>query len=120
MYTRIKKLPNEVVITEGTLEPYVYIIISGTLNAIRTHGRKVQILAQLKAGDFVGEMAHLGTSKLHSASVVAEVESELVQIEANKIYEVLAQNPTWLKALLKNLVKKIEAANVIKGVKPNS
>ncbi len=118
MYKRIKKQPNEVVITEGTLEPYIYIIISGTLNAIRTHGRKIQILAQLKAGDFVGEMAHLGTSKLHSASIVAEVETELVQIDADKIYEVLAENPTWLKALLKNLVKKIEIANELKSAKP--
>ncbi len=117
MYQRIKKQANEIVITEGTLQPYIYIVISGTLNAIQTRGRKIQVLAKLNAGDFVGEMAHLGTSKLHSASIVAEVESELVQIDADKIYDVLAQNPTWLKALLKNLVKKIETANTNKTVK---
>jgi len=111
MYSLVKKGVNEIVITEGTLEPYVYFIKSGTLNVIRTDGRKVQVLAQLGAGDFIAEMAHLGTNKVHSASVITLSEVELVQIEADKIYEVLAANPVWLKALLKNLIKKIEAAN---------
>ena len=111
MYSLITKKANEVVITEGTLEPYLYILKSGSLNAVQTHGRQIQIVAQLSPGDFVGEMAHLGTTKVHSASIIATVESELVQIHADKIYEVLAENPIWLKALLKNLVKKIEISN---------
>lgn len=111
MYSLVKKGPNEVVITEGTLEPYVYFIKSGTLNVIRSNGRKIQVLAQLNPGDFIAEMAHLGTNKSHSASVITIDDVELIQIQADKIYEVLAANPVWLKALLKNLVKKIELAN---------
>ncbi|OFZ30225.1 MAG: hypothetical protein A2622_10315 [Bdellovibrionales bacterium RIFCSPHIGHO2_01_FULL_40_29] len=111
MYSLIKKQANDVVLTEGTLEPYIYIIKSGTLNAIKSHGRQTQVIAQLNPGDFVGEMAHLGSVKAHSASIVAAVDSELIQIDADKIFDVLAQNPIWLKALLKNLVKKIEVAN---------
>lgn len=116
MYSLVKKGINEIVITEGTLDPFVYFIKSGTLNVVRTNGRKIQILAQLNPGDFIAEMAHLGTTKIHSASVITSSEVELIQIEADKIYEVLAANPVWLKALLKNLVKKIEAAN---AAKPN-
>ena len=111
MYSLIKKNIDEVVITEGTLDPYIYFVKSGTLNVIRSTGRHTQILAQLNPGDFIAEMAHLGTNKMHSASVVTASEVELVQIEADKIYEVLAANPVWLKALLKNLVKKIEISN---------
>ena len=111
MYSLIKKEATEVVLTEGTLEPFIYIVKSGLLNAVQTTGRQIHVVAQLKPGDFVGEMAHLGTNKFHSASIVAAVDSELIQIDADKIFEVLAQNPIWLKALLKNLVKKIEAAN---------
>lgn len=111
MYSLVKKGLNEIVITEGTLDPYVYFVKSGTLNVVKTSGRKVQILAELKAGDFIAEMAHLGTNKIHSASVITSSDVEMVQIEADKIYDVLAANPTWLKALLKNLVKKIEANN---------
>lgn len=111
MYSLIKKEATEVLLTEGTLEPYIYIVKSGILNAVQTKGRHVQVLAQLKAGDFVGEMAHLGSKKSHSASIVAATDCELVQIEADKIFDVLAQNPIWMKALLRNLVKKIEVAN---------
>jgi CRP-like cAMP-binding protein len=111
MYSLVKKGMNEVIVTEGTLSPYVYFIKSGRLNVVRTSGRKVQILAELNAGDFIAEMAHLGTNKIHSASVITATDVELIQIEADKIYDVLAAHPVWLKALLKNLVKKIEAAN---------
>ncbi len=111
MYSLIKKEATDVLITQGTLEPYIYIVKSGTLNAVQTSGRHVQVVAQLKAGDFVGEMAHLGSKKNHSASIIAATDCELVQIEADKIFDVLAQNPIWMKALLRNLVKKIEVAN---------
>lgn len=111
MYTLVKKAANDVIMTEGTLEPYIYIVKSGHLNAVKSHGRQVKVIAQLNPGDFVGEMAHFGSTKLHSASIIAAVDTELIQIDAEKILEVLAQNPIWLKALLKNLVKKIENAN---------
>lgn len=116
MYSLIKKRPHEVVVTEGTLDPFVYFVKRGTLNVVRTSGRKFEVLAELGSGDFIAEMAHLGTNKVHSASVMATSEVELVQIEADKIYEVLAANPVWLKALLSNLVKKIEVANAKVGI----
>ncbi len=56
-------------------------------------------------------MAHLASSKLHSASVIATSDVELIQFEADKIYDILASNPLWLKKLLQNLIKKIEAGN---------
>lgn len=111
MYSLVKKRPNEIIVTEGTLDPYVYFVKRGTLNVVTTSGRKVEVLAELGAGDFIAEMAHLGTNKVHSASVIATSEVELVQIEADKIFEVLQGNPAWMKALIKNLVKKIELAN---------
>ncbi len=111
MYSLINKAPEEIVLTEGTLAPFVFMVKSGKLRAYKSHGRRTQIIAELTAGDFIGEMAHLGTSKVHSASVIAVTDCELVQIDADKIYEVLAANPVWLKAMMQNLVKKIEAGN---------
>ncbi|MBC7465332.1 MAG: cyclic nucleotide-binding domain-containing protein [Bdellovibrio sp.] len=112
----MKKRPHEIIVTEGTLDPYVYFVKRGTLNVVRTSGRKVEVLTELGVGDFIAEMAHLGKNKVHSASVMATSEVELIQIEADKIYEVLAANPVWLKAMLNNLVKKIEAANAKTGL----
>ena len=99
------------ILTEGTLQPYIYIVKSGQLKAVKTEGRRMQNLVVLGPGDFIGEMAHLGSNKLHYASIIALTDVELIQIEAAKIYEVLAANPIWLKAILNNLIKKIEAAN---------
>lgn len=111
MYTLIKKAPEEIVLTEGTLVPFIYMVKSGKLRAIKTNGRLIQVIVEFGPGDFIGEMAHLGTNKAHSASVIAVTDCELVQIDADKIYEVLAANPAWLKAMMQNLVKKIEAGN---------
>ena len=111
MYSLITKAADEIVLTEGTLVPFIFMVKSGKLRAFKTHGRLTQIVVELGPGDFIGEMAHLGTSKTHSASVIAVTDSELVQIDADKIFEVLGANPVWLKAMMQNLVKKIEAGN---------
>ncbi len=111
MYALVTKSADEVILTEGTLEPYIFIVKSGQLRAIKSEGRNVLAIADLGPGDFIGEMAHLGSNNFHSASIVAVTEVELIQIDASKIYDVLAANPAWLKILLKNLVKKIEIAN---------
>ena len=110
-YKLIQKMPNDIVLTEGTFVPFIYIVKSGHLKVVKTRGRRVQNIAELGPGDFIGEIAHFGNKKFHSASVIALSEVELIQIDAEKIYEELAANPVWLKALLKNLVKKIEIGN---------
>ncbi len=85
LHTVIKKQTDDIIISEGTIQPYIYIVKSGKLKAVKTQWRRVQNLVDSGPGDFIGEMAHLGSNKTHLASIVAATEVELIQIEAANI-----------------------------------
>ncbi len=111
MYTLKKMKAGEVLVTEGTIQPYIFILKSGKLTVAKTKGKDIKIIGEITAGQFVGEMAYLGNEKTHQASVIAVEESEVIEILGDSFLEVLAQNPVWLKALLKSLVLRLEKNN---------
>lgn len=101
----------EILLTEGTLQPYIFILKSGKMTVAKSKGRDVKIIGEVLPGQFVGEMAYLGTQKIHGASVVAVEDSEVIEIEGDQFLNVLAENPVWLKALLRSLVTRLEDKN---------
>lgn len=101
----------EVLITEGTIQPFIFILKSGRMTVLKSKGRDVKILGEIYPGEFIGEMAHLGTQKMHQASVIAVVDSEVIEIPSDDFVNVLASNPIWLKALLRSLVSRVESQN---------
>lgn len=111
MYTLKTIKAGEILLTEGTLQPHIFILKSGKMTVAKSKGRDVKIVGEIGPGEFIGEMAYLGTEKKHGASVVAVEDSEVVEIEGDKFLEVLAANPVWLKALLRSLVGRLEAKN---------
>ena len=101
----------EVLVTEGTIQPYVFILKAGKLTVAKTKGKDIKIIGEIFPGQFVGEMAYLGNEKMHQASVIAVEDCEVIEILGDSFLEVLAQNPVWLKALLKSLVIRLEKNN---------
>ncbi|MBC7420268.1 MAG: cyclic nucleotide-binding domain-containing protein [Bdellovibrio sp.] len=111
MYT-IKSLPaGEVLLTEGTIQPYIFILKSGLLVVMKSSGRDVKTIGEIKPGEFIGEMAYLGSEKTHQATVIAMNDCELVQIEGDQFFKVLSENQVWLKALLRSFVIRLEESN---------
>lgn len=111
MYKLKTTKAGEILITEGTIQPYIFILKSGKMTVAKTKGRDVKIVGEIGPGQFIGEMAYLGTEKVHGASVVAVEDCEVIEIEGDNFLEVLAANPVWLKALLRSLVGRLEAKN---------
>lgn len=101
----------DVVVTEGTIQPFIFILKSGKLTVVKSKGRDVKIVGEVLPGEFVGEMAYLGNEKMHQASVIAITDSELIEIPSDNFLKVLAENPVWLKALLRSFVLRIEEQN---------
>lgn len=111
MYTLKNIKAGEILITEGTIQPFIFILKSGKMTVAKSKGRDVKIIGEIMPGQFVGEMAYLGSEKMHGASVIAVEDSEIIEIEGDKFLDVLAANPVWLKALLRSLVMRLEAKN---------
>ncbi len=111
MYQLKTMKTGEVLVTEGTIQPYVFILKSGKLTVVKSKGKDIKIIGEVLPGQFVGEMAFLGEQKIHQASVIAVEDSEVIEILGDSFLEVLAQNPVWLKALLRSLVVRLEKNN---------
>ncbi len=101
----------EVIVTEGTIQPFIFILKTGKLTVVKSKGRDVKIIGEVLPGEFVGEMAYLGEEKIHQASVIAITDSEIIEIPSDSFLKVLADNPVWLKALLRSFVLRLEASN---------
>ena len=112
MYSVKKVLKGETLIKEGGLEPYIYLLKNGQMIVSkRTAGGGLRHLGYINPGEFIGEMAYLSEKYAHSSEVVAAVDSDVIEISSDNFYEALANNPVWLKALLKSLVQRIENLN---------
>ena len=111
MYTLLNIKSGETLITEGTIQPYVFILKTGKLDVVKANLNSRTKLGEILPGEFVAEMAYLGSSKVHQASVIAASDCELIQIQGEQLFDVLCANPVWLKALLRGLVNRLENAN---------
>lgn len=101
----------EVLLTEGTIQPFIFILKTGKLTVVKSKGRDVKIVGEVLPGEFVGEMAFLGNEKVHQASVIAITDSEIIEIPSESFLKVLSDNPVWLKALLRSFVLRLEESN---------
>ena len=101
----------EVLITEGTIQPYIFILKTGKLTVAKSRGKDVKIIGEILPGEFVGEMAYLGDQKTHLASVIAVENCEIIEIPSESFLEVIAAHPVWLKALLRSFVLRLEKNN---------
>ena len=97
--------------TEGTIQPYIFILKTGRMVVMKSAGREVKTIGEINVGEFIGEMAYLGSQKVHQASVIAMIDCELIQIEGEHFFKVLTENPVWLKALLRSFVLRLEESN---------
>ncbi len=115
---KIKSLPaGEVLITEGTIQPYIFILKSGQMVVMKSSGREVKTVGEIQPGEFIGEMAYLGTLKVHLATVIAVTDCELIEINGDDFLKVLGEHPVWLKALLRSFVVRLEESNMKKVTK---
>jgi len=85
-------LPGDTVIEEGEKGDALYILSSGLVDVSHVgEGEESRILAELRAGDFFGEMALLG-NQVRSATVVAKQPSALLRITRKDVLDVASQH----------------------------
>jgi CRP/FNR family cyclic AMP-dependent transcriptional regulator len=102
--------PNELLLAQGDVAAYVYILRRGTLRAFITSDQHETELGKIQPGEFVGEMSFINHAP-RSANVVAETDCELIEIPINTFEKILYQKPSWAKALMLTLSNRIKNSN---------
>ena len=100
----------DVLIREGEKAEFVYLLQKGRLRAVHFEGAEERLLGGVEPGEFVGEMAYIN-QELRSATVIADEESELVEIPIQYVDQILFQKPSWAKALMRTLSRRLKRTN---------
>jgi CRP-like cAMP-binding protein len=107
--------PGEVVFLEGQPGTGMYVVIAGEVSIALNYGREEEIvLAQLKDGDFFGEISLLDESA-RSATAVAVVATELVGFFRSDLMDLIEKSPRMgnkiMLALAEVLGERLRATN---------
>jgi CRP/FNR family cyclic AMP-dependent transcriptional regulator len=102
--------PGTVLFEEGQPGDYMYVIQSGEVEIRRMVGETERVLAILRPGEFLGEMAILN-GRPRSATAVVKVPSRLVVIEGKTFEAMLRARPEIAMRIIKALALRLESAN---------
>ncbi len=103
----------DILMKQGEKGEHVYIVKKGELHAYKKTVDKKTFLGKIIAGEFVGEMAYLN-GEPRAAHVEAISDCELIEIPVGTFERVLYQRPSWAKALLQTLSRRLRSGNETK------
>jgi CRP-like cAMP-binding protein len=101
----------ELVVEQGRKSNALFILLNGRARVLTAdaRGREV-ILAVLESGDYVGEMS-LIDNESHSATVRAEVQTDMLVLQRTDFARCLPENSTLSYAILRGLVRRLRNAD---------
>jgi CRP-like cAMP-binding protein len=107
-----RRAPGELIIKEGELGRSFFVIVQGRVRVFKTRADGVEVgLARLGEGAFFGEMALLSGAP-RTANVVAEEETELLEISDQMLREIVQHYPSVAQSL-KNFYRQRLVNNVM-------
>jgi CRP-like cAMP-binding protein len=101
----------EIIVERGQKSNALFILLTGRARVVASdaRGREV-ILAVLEPGDYLGEMS-LIDNEPHSASVRAEVQTDVLVLGRTEFARCLPENSSLAYAILRGLVARLRAAD---------
>jgi len=105
--SRIEKVlaPGDTLFRDGDPPDSVYLIKEGEIEISKGEGTKKRVLAILKEGDFLGEMAVIDGSP-RSATAKAITETRLFTLDTNEFKKEIEDDP-MIGALVFTLIKRL-------------
>ncbi len=113
---RLKAIPcteGEIIISEGEVGDCLYIIRSGQVKVVANSDNEQDdeiVLSFLSDGDYFGEMA-LITGEPRSATVIAETDVELWQLDKSDFDALMLNNPSITISMTHMLSQRLKLAN---------
>ena len=101
----------ESIVEQGKQSNALSIILTGRARVIATdaRGREV-ILATMRPGDYIGEMS-LIDNEPHSATVLAEIQTDVLILERAEFSRCLPENGSMAYAVMNGLVQRLRQAD---------
>lgn len=96
----------EILIAEGELSQYAYLITKGKFEVSKSQGHETVILGYRKRGDIVGEMG-LVQDLPRMATIKAVIDSEVELISKESLHNALKQAPPLVKMLMVQLFERV-------------
>jgi CRP/FNR family cyclic AMP-dependent transcriptional regulator len=110
----------DILFREGEPSDALYVIKKGRIAITKTKGGGEIELAELGAGEMLGEMAFFD-QKPRSAGARAKQDATVILLPFSSLYAQFAKFPEWLKAMVKNVNQKLRDANAkIKNLEQSS
>ncbi|MGE0764205.1 MAG: Crp/Fnr family transcriptional regulator [Bdellovibrionales bacterium] len=107
----VKKLSkNDVLFREGDPSDAMYVIKAGRIAITKAKGSGEIILAELKPGEMLGEMAFFD-NKPRSAGAKAIADAEVIALPFAALHAQFKTFPEWLKAMVKTVNSHLREAN---------
>ena len=99
--------PGDVLVSEGTSDNHLYVIVRGSLGVTRNAGKDEPVtLFTLGPGDLVGELSFIdGTS--HYASLVATGPTRVFGIEREKLESLLHAHPDIVYNVMRAIIRTV-------------
>lgn len=108
---RLKSIvAKEILFREGDKSDSIFLVKTGDLVALKEIDGKTVVLGRIKAGEFVGEMAHIN-HEARFATVQALTDCELIEIPSAILDVVLFSKPAWAQALIATLSRRLKNSN---------
>lgn len=109
----------DVLIREGERAQFVYLVRRGNLRAYLKRDGGELTIGTIQEGEFVGEMAYINNEP-RSADVIAVSDCELIEIPINHLDQLIFRKPSWSRALMNTLSRRVKRANEIITQKASS
>ncbi|MCB0412070.1 MAG: cyclic nucleotide-binding domain-containing protein [Bdellovibrionales bacterium] len=106
----IKFRKGDILFREGDSPDAMYVIKSGLIEITKAKGSKDIVLATLKPGEMLGEMAFFD-DKPRSAGARASIDAEVIKLPFSALHAQFKTFPEWLKAMVKTVNSNLRAAN---------
>lgn len=100
----------EYIFQESDLPRAMYLIKKGQISVRKAKGTGEIELAQLKQGEVLGELSFFDR-KPRSASALAIMDTELLEIDFESLDKIYAQVPDYLQSIIANVVNRLRKAN---------
>lgn len=99
----VRCLEGQILFHEGDKGQCAYVVVQGSL-VVSKNRKNINVLNQ---GSFLGEIALLANQGVRSATVMAQKETLLVEINQNEFYKLLAQNLFLAKYLQELAIERL-------------
>lgn len=107
---------NDYLITQGDRDKNMYIVKQGRFDVLKTVGNKTITLAQVSAGDVIGEMSYIA-GNMRSASVKAVKPSIVYVISERDLLDNKYNIPEWFLRIIHQLIHRVrQSNNTITGI----